>query len=345
MLDASATSPGHGKGSTQEASSASDAAIDPVIVQRAAEWMARLWADDASDADRAAFARWRAEHPQHELAWNRLQAFEHKLLHSVPREVARHALREPAPAAWQGRRRALGLLGLFVSIGGAGYLVRRSESWQIATAGHSTGTGEIRELTLPDGSHVVLASASAIDLHFDADQRLLILRAGEILVATAPDPSPVHRPFRVHSRHGSVQALGTRFTVRQDNDGVHVAVFEGAVEIRPAHAPATLARIDSGHSASFSAEHIQPAVAVPQTADAWTRGMLVADGMRLDELVAELARYRPGVLRCDPAVAHLKVTGVFSLRDTDRALENLTLGLPLEVVWRTRWWGTVKAAG
>ncbi|MBU5894848.1 DUF4880 domain-containing protein, partial [Vibrio cholerae O1] len=51
---------------------ASSELLDPGIVQRAAEWMARLWADDASDEDRAACARWRAEHPRHELAWSRL---------------------------------------------------------------------------------------------------------------------------------------------------------------------------------------------------------------------------------------------------------------------------------
>ena len=58
--------------------------IAPAIVQQAARWMARLWSDDASDEDQAECARWRAAHPHHDLAWQRLQAFEGKL-HSVPR--------------------------------------------------------------------------------------------------------------------------------------------------------------------------------------------------------------------------------------------------------------------
>jgi ferric-dicitrate binding protein FerR (iron transport regulator) len=66
------------------------------------------------------------------------------------------------------------------------------------------------------------------------------------------------------------------------------------------------------------------------------QGVLVAGNMRVGEFVAELARYRPGLLRCDPAVADLRVTGVFSLRDTDRALTNLTLSLPLAWRWSTR---------
>lgn len=320
-----------------------DVVIAPAIVQRAAEWMARLWSDDASEEDQAACARWRAEHPHHDLAWQRLHAFEGKL-HSVPRDAARHALREPAPAAYLKRRRALTLLGLILPLGGMVYALRGTDTWQVATAGHSTATGEIRDMLLPDGTRVVLASASAIDVRFTARERLLVLRAGEILVTTAHDPDPAQRPLRVQSRHGKVQALGTRFTVRQDEHTSRVAVFEGAVEIRLAHAPGHAVGIATGYSAIFSADIVQSAAPVPASAAAWTKGVLVADNMRLDDLLAELARYRRGLLRCDPAVASLKVNGVFSLRDTDRALHNLALALPVQILARTRYWVTVQAA-
>lgn len=319
-----------------------DSHIDPAIVARASEWMARLWSDDASAEDQAACERWRAEHPHHDMAWRRLQAFAGSFDH-VPRDVARHALREPAPVAWLKRRRALKLLGFMLPIGGAAYLLRSSDVWQLATARHSTATGEIRAITLPDGTRVVLASASAIDVRFDAQQRLLVLRAGEILVTTAPDPAAVQRPLRVQSRHGMLRALGTRFTVRLDERATSVAVFEGAVELRPAHAPGNSLRVGSGQGATFSADEVQPLAPVSASAAAWEKGVLVADNMPLGELIAELARYRPGLLRCDPAVAGLRVNGVFSLRDTDRALHNLQLGLPVQLLSRTRYWVTVQA--
>lgn len=317
-----------------------DAPIDQAIVRQAARWMARLWSDDASDADQADCARWRAEHPQHDLAWQRLQAFEGKL-HSVPRDVARHALREPAPAAYLNRRRVLKLLAVLLPVGGMLYAARGTDAWQVATAGHSTATGELRDIMLPDGTRVMLASASAIDVRYDAGERLLVLRAGEILVTTAHDPA--QRPFRVQSRHGTVRALGTRFTLRQDEHTSRVAVFEGAVEVRLAHAPGRPVRIAAGGGAVFSADIVQSAAPVPASAAAWTKGVLVADNLRLDELLAELARYRPGLLRCDAAVAGLTVNGVFSLRDTDRALHNLALALPVQIVARTRYWVTVQA--
>lgn len=48
---------------------------------------------------------------------------------------------------------------------------------------------------------------------------------------------------------------------------------------------------------------------------AWDKGMLLANNMRLDELLGELSRYRPGALRSPYAdVAGLRVSGAFSLR-------------------------------
>ncbi|MGQ2995919.1 FecR domain-containing protein [Variovorax sp.] len=313
--------------------------LDPAVVRRAAEWMARLWSSEASDQDRAACEHWRAQHPDHERAWNRLQSFEDKL-HALPREAARHALREPVRT---GRRRALQLLGLTAAVGGIAAALRGTETWQLAASDHSTRTGEIREIALPDGTRVVLGTATAIDLRFDAHERRLVLRAGEILVTTAPDPAGAHRPFRVHSRQGSVEALGTRFIVRQEAEASRVAVFEGAVAVRPARAPEAMVRVGAGQGTVFFADRAQAPDAVADSAAAWTRGVLVAEDMRVADFVAELARYRPGVLRCDPEVAELRVTGVFSLRDTDRALENLALALPVSAAYRTRYWVTVRA--
>ncbi|WP_315141033.1 FecR domain-containing protein [Achromobacter marplatensis] len=314
--------------------------IDAAIMRQAAEWIAQLWSDDATEQDRADCARWRARHPNHEQAWQCLIAIEGKL-GSVPRDAARQALRTPAGA---GRRRALRALGLGALAVGTGYAVRGTDAWQRAASDYRSGTGEIRAVTLPDGSHVTLSTGSAIDLRFTDGERLVVLLAGEILIATAPDPAAVPRPFRVRTRHGTVQALGTRFSVRDDDATSRVAVFEGAVEIRPVHAPDKTVRLNAGRGSRFSMDGVEAAEPVSENAAAWSRGVLVADDMRLDAFVAELARYRSGLLRCDPAVADLRVSGVFSLRDTDRALDNLTRGLPVTVVYRSRYWVTVRAA-
>lgn len=317
------------------------APIDAAIVQKAAQWMARLWADDANEADRLACHRWRAAHPDHERAWRRLGAFDDKL-QGVPQHAA-PVLMEPAAKGGLSRRRALQVLGLAVVVTGTVPIVRESQVWRLLASKHSTRVGEIREVVLVDGTRVLLNTASAIDVRFSADAREVVLREGEILVTTHPDPATPVRPFTVRSRHGTVRALGTRFTVAQHEFVSRVAVYEGAVEIRPVHAVAPALRLDAGLSTSFSDSDVHRLEsALAHHGPAWPQGLLVAENMRVRDFLHELGRYRTGLLRCSPEVADLQVTGVFSLADTDRALANLALALPVELIYRTRYWVTVR---
>ncbi|MDF3834067.1 FecR domain-containing protein, partial [Cupriavidus basilensis] len=286
---------------------------------------------------------WRAANPEHERAWLRLQAVGDKL-HGVPREVARGTLLAPRGAAPPAtRRKALGLLGLLALAGGSACLVRETETWQLALADHHSAVGELRDVMLPDGTRILLNTASAIDVDYDDGERRVVLRAGEILVNTAPDPAPVYRPFLVQTREGTARALGTRFTVRQQDGASSIAVLEGTVMVKPAQPGAREVRIDAGQQTALRSGAALPPRPADEDAAAWSRRMLVAERMRVADLLAELARYRPGVLRCDAGVAEMRVSGVFPLADTDRALANLTLGLPVALVYRTRYWVTVQA--
>lgn len=56
------------------------------------------------------------------------------------------------------------------------------------------------------------------------------------------------------------------------------------------------------------------------------------------DVVATLARHRPGHLGVDPAIAGLRVTGTLPLADTDQALLALTAAVPVDVAYTTRWW-------
>jgi transmembrane sensor len=317
-------------------------AIDPVVVRHAAKWMARMWSGNPSAEDQAACDAWRQADPEHERAWQRLQVMEGKLT-GMPQDVARHALLQPAMDVVASRRKTIRLFGLLLGVGGVTYGMQQGTAWQLASADYSTATGEIREVTLPDGTHIILNTASAIDVRFDERERRIVLNAGEVFIATAPDNVATKRPFLVQTKQGIVEALGTRFTVHDAGDIAHVAVYEGAVAVTPRYTGALPVRINAGQQSSFSAQQADEPTETHVHAIAWTHGTLVAENMRVDEFVANLSRYRHGVLRCDPAIAGLQVTGVFSVKDTDRALDNLTLALPVEVVYRTRYWVTVRA--
>ena len=112
----------------------------------------------------------------------------------------------------------------------------------------------------------------------------MLLRGGEIQIETAADP----RPFEVRTRDGTLRALGTRFTVRQQDDHARLAVQEGAVRITTGQDQRVL---PAGEQADFSARGIDSAPLSPASG-AWLQGMLLADAMPLGEVVAELDVYK-----------------------------------------------------
>ncbi|MFX7540773.1 hypothetical protein ABTJ80_19925, partial [Acinetobacter baumannii] len=88
--------------------------------------------------------------------------------------------------------------------------------------------------------------------------------------------------------------VGTRFDVRQFAGRTRVAVHEGAVQVEN-HAGQGLL-LPSGRQLDFDRERRGAPQPLPVGSGAWTDGMLVAAGMRLDDFLAEVARYRPGRL-------------------------------------------------
>jgi len=64
----------------------------------------------------------------------------------------------------------------------------------------------------------------------------------------------------------------------------------------------------------------------------------VLDGWPLRRALAELQRYRPGVLSCSDDVAGLRLAGVYPLDDTDRALMAIAEALQLRISTWTRYW-------
>lgn len=321
------------------------AELEPAVLRAAAQWLVRLHSGEAGPADHAACAHWRTQHPAHEQAWQRAERMAARF-GAVPAGIGVPVL---ARQAGQNRRAALRTLAALGTAVPVAWLAWRHEPWQAWVADYRTGTGERREVTLADGSRLLLDTGTAVDVNFDSGMRSMRLRYGNILVTTAADPQPVHRPFIVHTEQGRLRALGTRFSVRQDGaahdvGAVRVAVTEGAVEVtlRGAGSPALV--LSAGQQTVLTTVGAEPPQPLDRGAMAWTQGVLYANAMRLDDFCTELARYRPGVIRCAPEVAHLRISGAFQLRDTDYVLTMLATTLPVQVVLRTRYWVTVVPA-
>jgi transmembrane sensor len=321
-------------------------------MEQAAQWFVVLASGEASAADRERWRAWREAHPDHEQAWQRVQGSTARFA-AIPQGHAAASLRalaDPLPGLSaataprsRSRRKGLAQLVILLAVAAGGMHAYRLSDW---SADFVTAAGEQRDTTLADGSRLLLDTGSAVDVAFSADSRVLRLRRGRILVATAPDPAPGARPFMVQTADGSVQALGTRFTVQQQPDSTLVTVLEARVALHAGATAATTATagfaaltpaaaaapiLSAGQAARFNRHGLIERHAAPPAGAAWVFGMLVADKMPLGELVAELARYRAAPLACDPAVAGLRISGAFPLRDIERALAAVGGTLPVRV--------------
>ena len=310
--------------------------LPEAVIREASLWFVRLGAEEAGAADTAAWRRWLQASPAHQAAWDRVECLGRQFGQVDP-HAGIAALDQPRS---RGRRQALKALSLAL---GAGGLTAAGLQWQTWTAALSTRVGERRSVTLDDGSILTLNTDSAADVRFDAGQRLVILRRGELHVASHPDARQPPRPLRVVTPMGQVTALGTCYTVRLLDGQAWTAVSEGAVRIEPANGAADAARtIEAGFSAYFDRVLVQPARPAPHAA-AWVQGALYADNMRLDDFIAELGRHRSGRIACDPAVAALRISGSFPLGDSDRILAAVERALPVRVERYTRYWVTLRA--
>ncbi len=307
--------------------------FDQEARRQAIAWFVRLGSGTASADDHCACEQWRAENPQHERAWMRLQQVRQTLV-NVPGDVSLPVLRNVA----RSRRHVLKGIACFAVVGG-GWLAVREQPWQPYLADLRTAVGEQRRIALSDGSELILNTGSAVDIVFDARTRLLHLRAGELHL-TSGHPDGERRPLIVRTLQGDIRALGTRFSVRQLDGRTQVAVQEHAVVVLPRDAHESV-RVEAGQQIDFDRRGSSSASALQSDSDAWTRGQLVINDRPLGEVIAELARYRPGVLRCSPAVAGIRVSGVFSLADTDRTLSILADRFPIAISRTTRYWVSV----
>ena len=313
-------------------------AIAPEILTEAATWLMELHDGPLPPERRAQLAQWRQRSDQHALAWERATA----LLGKFQALPAGGAAALTKLAARPDRRRTVKVVAALLVAAPAGWLAWRAGPWQPAAI-ERTNVGERRQLMLADGTRLHLNTDTEIVVAATAGERCVQLHRGEILVTTAQPflVEVAQAVLRVLDTSGTpgMPASGTRFMVRQLGDECRLAVQQGAVDIRlRASAAASATAIRAGMQTGFTTRRIAAPVALDANAAAWENGMLVADRQPLPDFLRELGRYRSGALQCDPALAHLAVSGAFPVDDTDFTLALLAQTLPVRVQHITRYW-------
>ncbi|MEJ5057035.1 MULTISPECIES: FecR family protein [unclassified Pseudomonas] len=316
--------------------------LDPVSEQ-AIDWMVRLRASTPTPALEERFTTWLSEDPAHAQAWAKMQeriggsfntvrALDRRLPgHS---EHARQLLLQPQTS----RRDALRVIAGLGLLGGGLWLGARSPLGDSLFADLHTARGQRESFHLADGSRLSLNADSAVDLQFDENQRLVILRHGELIIQVAPDPK---RPLRVRTTQGEIRALGTRFLVSQEQDASRVVVLEHSVEARLFDG--TRRDLQEGESALLYARRIDPVVGDQRYRADWLSGRLNVLDEPLVKVVDALRPYSRGFVRVSPEVRDLRVQGVFPLNDPERTFAALAETLPIRVDHYSPWLTLIRA--
>ncbi|MBB4817811.1 transmembrane sensor [Pseudomonas alcaligenes] len=317
--------------------SSAPTSLDQATLQQAADWFARL---QAAPTDVHLHAQWRAwleEAESRRLAWGYIERVAQRFGSLQGQGPVAHQALANLRHNKRSRRQVLGLLGGGLLLGGLGWQMRWLDGLESLQADYRTGTGELRQARLADGTQIWLNSATALDVRFDAGQRQLQLSSGEVLIETAADA----RPFSVLTPAGSLVPLGTRFSVRLDGEHTQLNVYQGAVRATSAQSQRSTT-VQAGQRLLFDVREQGPVAAASLQREAWSRGLLLAEDMPLGTFIDELAGYRRGHLGLDESLRELRVMGSFSLRDTDQALAQLEEILPVRVSRRFPWWVTVE---
>jgi len=315
----------------------SDSAPAQAQVDQAIDWLVKLRFDSPCPRTEQQFQHWLASHPHNPLAWQRVSHLGDELA-GLPKALSRRTL-DGSQRQRISRRDHLKLLAVLAVGGSLGWAAREPLGIPQMLADSSTATGERRQLQGSDGSRIQLNTASAIDLSYSAEQRRLQLVRGEVSLDSNPNDN---RPFRIDTRVGQLATLDSYLLLRENDLGLLLAVRRGDVTLFPSSASPR--RVLPGETLQVWPNGSFQAVTLHSDPWGWTDGVLSVQQMPLGEFIAEVARYRPGLLRCAPEVAELKVSGTYQLADTGQILQLLTRSLPVRVDYRTRYWVSIGAA-
>lgn len=296
------------------------------LVNEAEHWVVRLASGAITPDEMAAFEAWLAASPDHRAAFDRERSLWRSLEGhdtAFAGERLTRRLRSPrrsAGGAWVRRhpvRTALGTIAASLAL-----LLAAPDAMIHLRADAIADVGATRTLALPDGSTAILDSGAAVAVQFGKrERRIELLRGGAWFDVKHGDA----RPFRVAALGGVTEDIGTSFEVSQQGDRVHVGVTAGVVRVSSPEAGSETVVRELGrvrYAKGGPVEAMAPGSATGIAA--WRRGLIVIENQPLRDVIAEVARYRPGMtINLADTSGTAPVSGVFRTDAPDEALQTL----------------------
>ncbi|MHA6767716.1 FecR family protein [Sphingobium ummariense] len=204
----------------------------------------------------------------------------------------------------------------------------------------STRKGEVRKITLADGSVITLDTDSRLLVWLHQERREVTLAYGRAIFAVAHDAS---RPFTVSADGGTTTALGTRFGVeRRAHCQMNVILYEGRVAVTPpcetrkTSAPATKSYLQPGEQIRYSGTSTAVGNAVAEPAptndEQWTTGVKSYDDEAVSVILAEVNLYSDvKLVAASPEIGAMRVSAELHIRNPESVAKHLARALGLTV--------------
>lgn len=314
--------------------------ISPAVMEELIAWSVRLSSGTASEQDEYDFQQWRAKDTRHEAAWQTLHAME-QTLNVVPAKSKTLVTQTIALVDQQSqhsgkshntfKQLGLGAIAFFA----VSLLVSQLGPWY-QQSHFATPLGQRATFTLSDGTTMTLNTNTSVDIHYALFKREIVLNNGEIYLETGKDTKALfgRRAFWVNTKQAALEAIGTRFSVYQQETSTRLHVSEGIVAMHTdTHPPVRAFANESYHMQGATFFPVKVA-SQQQDLTAWLDGVIVAKQMPLNALVPELLRYQALPVTYDAEVGNLTVSGVFQLNRADpaeHALQTIAKTLPIRI--------------
>lgn len=290
----------------------------------ASDWLIALGEQPANAELRARFEAWLAASPDHRRDWAEIFRTAEALGQTKPAhrhewgEFVRRRRAERARTSRRAGNRRWAVLAALATAACLAFVFGNNLVLRIE-ANHMTATAEQRRVQLADGTVVLLAPESAIDVDYGDGARRVRLLKGTAYFEVAAD----RRPFAVLAREVEAHDIGTAFDVSLHARSVDIAVREGIVDVSAARVPAAIAeRLEAGDWVRvMTTGRIERGRLPADHVASWMLGQLVVKNRPVGEVVDALRPYFDGLVVLRGAtLADQPLTGVYNLSDPVEAL-------------------------
>lgn len=193
--------------------------------------------------------------------------------------------------------------------------------WMFSGAGMievTNTTAQAKEVKLPDGTTVWLASNSSLEYASNFEEnRSLNLNEGQAYFEVERDEK---HPFVITTANGEVEVLGTAFNVSTLGDSTAVSVSHGLVALRNKVDEIQIAK---GESASATNTEISEKTEVSKNFLGWKTGVFKFVDERLDKVAIELNQFYNNRIEIKGKAKSTRLTASF---------ENLPLEEVIEII-------------